>query len=128
MNENDKLDFINHIEANILYDNSDDLARAIIGDESTKIEFVKHYHYDLEYLEYFLSGAISALGEERKTRNRDLKIKDVNEALELINEQTKEDKVRLAEHLILWFEYVSMEGAYNALSRFKLTRSNNYEW
>ncbi|EIY1675176.1 TPA: hypothetical protein ACM36I_000786 [Escherichia coli] len=127
MNENDKLDFINHIEANILYDNSDDLARAIIGDESTKIEFVKHYHYDLEYLEYFLSGAISALGEERKTRNRDLKIKDVNEALELINEQTKEDKVRLAEHLILWFEYVSMEGAYNALSRFKLTRSNNYE-
>ena len=127
MNENDKLDFINHIEANILYDNSDDLARAIIGDESTKIEFVKHYHYDLEYLEYFLSVSISALGEERKTRNRDLKIKDVNEALELINEQTKEDKVRLAEHLILWFEYVSMEGAYNALSRFKLTRSNNYE-
>ena len=127
MNENDKLDFINHIEATSLYDDSDDLARAIIGDESTKIEFVKHYHYDLEYLEYFLSGAISALSEERKTRNRDLKIKDVNEALELINEQTKEDKVRLAEHLILWFEYVSMEGAYNALSRFKLTRSNNYE-
>ena len=127
MNENDKLDFINHIEANILYDNSDDLARAIIGDESTKIEFVKHYHYDLEYLEYFLSVSISALGEEIKTRNRDIKIKDVNEALELINEQTKEDKVRLAEHLILWFEYVSMEGAYNALSRFKLTRSNNYE-
>jgi len=120
MNENDKLDFINHIDANILYENSDDLARAIIGDESTKIEFVKYYHYDLEYLEYFLSGAISALGEERKTRDRDLKIKDVNEALGLINEQTKEDKVRLAEHLILWFERVSMEGAYNALSRFRL--------
>ena len=114
----DKLSFINDIDASVLSANSGEISKAIIGDENTKAEFVKKGYEDLDYLEYFLDGAVSALGEVRREESLDLKIKDLRTAVDLINNQTKEDKVRLAMELISWFEHVSAQGLFNVLSNF----------
>ncbi|HGV3459390.1 TPA: hypothetical protein ACNGYW_006102, partial [Klebsiella michiganensis] len=86
--------------------------------EDTKKEFVKYEHYDLDYLRYYLEASIYFLGEARDEANRDVEIKDLTEAVEIINKLSNRAKVALAEHIILWFEDISLVGSYNTLFRF----------
>ncbi|MBG6247072.1 MULTISPECIES: hypothetical protein [Symbiopectobacterium] len=115
---NNELDFINNIDARVLFEHYQSLTEAILGNEDTKKEFVKYEHYDLDYLKYYLEASIYFLGETRDGANRDVEIKDLNKALELINNLSNRAKVALAGHIILWFEDISAMGAYNTLFRF----------
>lgn len=65
------------------------------------------------------------LGEARDDANRDVEIKDLYEAVEIINKLSNRAKVALAEHIILWFEDISLVGSYNTLFRF-LSREKKY--
>lgn len=115
---NDDLGFINNIDGKILFEHYQYLTNAILGYDDTKKEFVKYEHYDLDYLRYYLEASIYFLGEARDEANRDVEIKDLNEAVEIINKLSNRAKVALAEHIILWFEDISLVGSYNTLFRF----------